>query len=655
MAVKGRDVVKPPPPNARVPAEKWVEYFAGLKAGRSREESAKYAGISRATMLRIHADPRASSGWEFYKKWLADSVTDVTPYTQLNTAAKRAWNDFEAFRRRYFGHISMPWHVQAGNKIIELLATPQKEFLIINCPPGSGKSTLMTHDIPVWAVTRDRTLRCMIGTGAESTGADYLRRIKTTLERTIPVEAAPDDEVLGLACDARSTLVADYGRYRPEGASYWSQDKLVVAQRGGVPAHQKEASFAAYGRGSQFLGGRFNLVIWDDVVTDTNSRTPAQQAELARWWRTTAESRLEPGGLLVLMGQRMSAHDLYRHALDIKDITAVLDLEEDDIDMEKLPRKYHHVVFKAHYDEKCAGGGTKGPGHDPLKAKPWPDGCLLDPVRLTYRDLMVAKHTDARSYACVYQQEDTDPGSVLVDPQWINGGIDPINGTMYPGCWDKDRACGQFPDNLAGDCWTVATADPSVANFWGCFLWVYQGATKYMHLVDIRRKRMEAPELLDWNHANQRFTGLLEEWWQMSNDVGRPLTHAIVEVNAAQRFLLQYEHAKRWSSLRGVDIVGHYTGAQNKSDPKLGVGALAPEYRHGRVRLPGAPLTRTQIVPLYNEVTRYPDSATTDCTMAQWFLLWNTARLFPERPSEPYRFNRPSWLRGVHRGMGVGA
>ena len=650
MTARVRDVVKPPAPNARVAPEKWVAYFAGLKAGRSREEAAKYAGISRGTMLNIHSRPRNSSGWEFYKKWLADSVADVTNYAQLNHAAKRGWNDFEFFRRRYFGHVSMPWHVEAANKIVELLATPEKSFLVINCPPGTGKSTLMTHDIPVWSLVRDRALRIMIGTGAESPGADYMRKIKMSLERTVPVEAGAEEIALGLAADARSTLVADYGRFKPEGANYWSADRLVVAQRGGVPAHQKEASVAVYGWKSMYLGGRFNLVVWDDVVTDDNSRTPAQQAEMARRWRNTAESRLEPGGLLVLMGQRMGAHDLYRHVLDLRDITAVLDLDPDGIDMEAIPRKYHRIVFKAHHDEQCPGPGMKQPWHDPVTAKPWPKGCLLDPIRLTYRDLMIARDNDPKNYACVYQQEDIDPSSVLVDPQWINGGTDPTTGQVYPGCWDPDRQTGAFPQGLAGDCWTVVTADPSVANFWGVQLWVYQGGTKYMHLVDLHRKRMGAGDLLDWNHERGEFTGLLEDWWQLSAKAGRPLTHVIVEINAAQRFLLQYQHAKRWSSIRGVEMVGHYSGAVNKADPKLGVTALAAEYRFGRVRLPGHPLTRSQILPLYNEVTRYPDSVTTDCVMAHWFLLNQAPNLFPDRPEQPYRFNRPSWLQGVVKG-----
>lgn len=633
----------------RIPAERWQTYFAALSRGESRSRAAAEAGISLRSADRVHNEPRKSGGWEFYKRWLADNVHDVVPYNRLTPNARKGYEDFEFFRRRYFGHISMPWHIEAAKVITELLAVPEKSFLVINCPPGSGKSTLMTHDIPLWCVVRNRSLRTMIGTGAETTGQDYLRRIRTSLERTIPVEADEIDAGLGLAVDAKSTLVHDYGRFKPDASSLWNLDKLVVAREGGAPAHQKEASFSVYGRKSLFLGSRVNLVIWDDVVNDVNSRTPTQQEELARWWKSTAESRLEPGGLLVLQGQRLGPHDLYRYALDLKDITA-FDGELLDLDPEKMPRKYHHIVFKAHYPDKCAGGGPSEPHHR-RDAQPWPQGCLLDPQRLTYTDLRTIEYNDPKSYATVYQQEDTDPGSVLVDPLWISGGPDPKTGAIHPGCWDRERQAGAWPTNLAGDVYSVVTADPSPSQFWGCIWSGYQVETQFTHVVDVVRKKMGAPEFLDYNHATGRFSGLLESWWQDGKAVGHPVTHVIVEANAAQKFLLQYDHAKRWGMQRGVQLIGHHTGGHNKSDPKLGVGALAPEFRHGRIRLPGHHLTRPQIMPIYNEVTRYPDSATTDMVMSLWFLLWNRATLFAPKMIEPYTFARPTWMRDRTRGL----
>lgn len=650
VTTPGRTVSSAPRrPVQRVDPDKWATYFQMLLRGAGKNEAAQAAGIAYNTALRLHQDPKKSSGYEQYKQWLANDLRDVVPEKELSRQAKRALVDFEYFRLRYFGHISMPWHIKAAEVIVKALESPDKEFLVVNCPPGSGKSTLMTHDIVTWALVRNRALRVMIGTKAATTGADYTTRIKNSLDRILPVEADEIEKALGLATDAEATLLQDFGRFKPEGTGYWRADKLVLARAGGVPAHQKEASLVSFGEKSGFLGGRYNLVIWDDVVTDQNCRTPAQQEELARWWRTTAESRLEPGGVLVLQGQRMSAHDLYRHVLDLRDITQHLD---GDYDPEKLPSKYTHIKFPAHDDAKCKGGDSKHRDHDAAKAKPWPKGCLLDPKRLTYRDLRVAEYNDPRSYATVYQQEDTDPGSVLVNPAWIAGGQDPITGEHYPGCWDKDRHVGQLPQNLAGDVYSVVTADPSPTMYWGAMWWLYQPSTDFDHLIDIERRKMQAPDFLDWNHATGEFSGLLEDWWQTSRDLGRPITHVIVEANAAQRFLLQYDHAKRWTSMRGVQLYAHTT-TRNKSDAALGVQTLGPHYRHGKVRLPGHWASRGPVMALYNEVTRYPDSATTDLVMAHWFLRFQSSRLFLPQMDKPYAFNRPDWVRNRHRGLGV--
>jgi hypothetical protein len=904
----------------RIPVEKWEAYFALLTAGMARHKAAKQAGIAITTVERLHQDPRRSTGYAVYREWVANNVRDVVTPNRLGTAPRKAIKDFEYFRERYFGHISMPWQVEAANRMHALRESPAKEFVVVNAPPGclagdteivvnrggaarrmrlddlvrkfngetlgrrgektwdrtiptrvqravtgnqagcylrlvdlvaavrsgvkttytlttdsgrtiratadhpfmvnggamiplrelrpgdevlvnggksrgrvrrtaldyrtvegllnhpsrgawpyrqplhrlvveadmnglplswyvallrdsdcetsglkflgpevhvhhrdedirnneldnlevldrrehgrhhgqvfwanvadqvvpdriasiveygeeetydltvltdphnfvasgfvvhnSGKSTLFTHDYPIWEIVQNRALRCLIGTGAENTGADYTMRIRMSLERTLPVEADEIEAAQGLAKNARACLVHDFGRFKPEGAAYWRADKLVVAREGGEPAHQKEASFSSYGQKSGFLGGRYNLIVWDDLVNDRNSRAAVQLDELSRWWRKVAETRLEPGGLLILQGQRLGPHDLYRYALDLRDVADALDAEV--IDLEQLPRKYHHIRFKAHYEDRCAGVGP-GVHHDVATAEPYPKGCLLDPIRLPYRELRVIQHNDPKDYATVYQQEDTDPTSVLVNPIWITGGSDPVSGEIYPGCWDLDRMVGQYPQNLAGDCWSVVTADPSPSNFWGVISWVWQSETQFQHLVDIERSRMAAPELLDWNMSAATWTGLLEEWWQKSTDAGRPITHVIVETNAAQRFLLQYEHAKRWSQVRGVALVSHNTG-RNKADAEMGVHALAPQFRHGRVRLPGHNLTRPYVLPLYNEVTRYPDSATTDLTMACWFLLWNAPQLFTRKIAKPPTFNRPSWIRERQRGFGA--
>jgi hypothetical protein len=155
---------------------------------------------------------------------------------------------------------------------------------------------------------------------------------------------------------------------------------------------------------------------------------------------------------------------------------------------------------------------------------------------------------------------------------------------------------------------------------------------------------MDAPDFLDWDHNNRCFSGLMHEWQNVSKEIGYPIRAWIVEANAAQRFLLQYDHVKRWQRLAGVNIVPHTT-AKNKSDPNFGVQTIAPHYQYGRVRLPGAPNARLTALKLVDEVTRYPEGGSDDCVMAQWFLEWNLPRLFRPANTQPTLLRRPAWLR----------
>jgi hypothetical protein len=128
--------------------------------------------------------------------------------------------------------------------------------------------------------------------------------------------------------------------------------------------------------------------------------------------------------------------------------------------------------------------------------------------------------------------------------------------------------------------------------------------------------------------------------------MGARISHWIVEINAAQRFLLQYDHFRRWKQMHRVNVIPHTT-ARNKSDPAFGVETLAPHYEFGRVRLP---YKGTEGISrsgrLINEVTRYQKSGANrsdDCIMAHWFFEWQLPNI--KNPTRVVNAaKRPSWL-----------
>jgi hypothetical protein len=486
----------------------------------------------------------------------------------------------------------------------------------------------------------------MYGSASERAASNYTNQVMGNLMRPDLTRAKARDVKYGLAIDGTGNLVDDYGQFKPANGARWTKEKFFIAQDEGRTAQEKDPNMVAFGRDSTFLGGRFDLVIWDDLVTDKTLKTVESREALISWWGSTAETRVEPGGLNCLVGQRLSADDLYRYCIELpsgfdeeaEDTPALEDLLGGDPDA-TYARKYHHIVFPAHDEEKCKGLHRN---QDHLIHSPsWPDGCLLDPRRLSYKKLRMIQVSPNSNYETVYQQKDTDASSALVQHAWVDGGRGK-DGIEYIGCKDLDRGLRQAPHGIS-DAWSVVSVDPSPTRYWSVQWYLAHEESQQMFLMDHERKIMTAPQWLDYNITTQTYSGIAEEWWQHSNNIGRPITHMIVERNAAQRFMLQSDYIRKWSQSRDVLIVSHDTSS-NKSDEAYGVQSLAPVWMHGRVRLPWKDATAQHASSsIIKEVTRWPKGATDDTVMAQWFVHYQWPRLAPGQ-AKIYQFKRPSWV-----------
>ena len=568
--------------------------------------------------------------------------------------AQRALEDFHFFSERYLGRVRVPWRREAADRILELYRDDEKRFAVVNAPPGAGKSTLFTHDIPAWLTCHDRSIRGVLGSWGERPAQSFTRNLRRTLERTAPAPVGDDEVAARLAVEPSGVLARDFGRFKPlDGNEFWTATAFVVEQSDGRAVADKEPTWTAFGQG-EILGWRVDLMIWDDLVTTRKLSSETEQDRLHRWWDNEVEKRLEPGGLMVLQGQRLGANDLYRYCLDKLDITDDDEVEFVDLDDLQIPRKYHHVKFKAHFEDRCEGA------HD-ADASAYPEGCLLDPRRLKWRDLRREKANDPVFFETVYQQEDTSPDSVLVPPAWIAG-------DGFPGCWDEERGAWELPA-LEGKFVTVITCDPSPTKSWGVQAWAIHPASNQFFLLDLFRGKMAAEDLLYFAHSGSNvtsttdFSGLLEDWRKAFSRIGQPLRHVVVEKNVAQRFLLQYPHTNAWARKFQVRIHDHETDPHNKADKDFGIQMLRPLFEHGNIRLPGLREATGGRMPGYfpsaklvKELTTYSlqfgASGSDDQVMACWFMAHKARRLVrAERDDGDVRLfaNLPSWLGGRRR------
>lgn len=599
-------------------------------------ENGTYTPPERRTDLGGHAVSAGSSPNPNFRAY-GKGQTNIGALRRddLCPEARRALGDFAYFRRRYFGRLSTPWQEEAGAKCLELLESPNKEFCVINCPPGSGKSTLFTLDIAAWLTCRNRGIRGMIGSVSQSLAERYLLRLRNALESPYAAKAESEEMEHGLAFDADASLLADFGLFKPEASVLWTSKAFIVAQLDDRPITEKEPTWSAYGLDTSFIGGRFDVTIWDDATEDKHLSTPDRIDKQRDRWDKVAEKRLEPGGLCILQGQRLGPEDLYRHNLD-KKAGSSTQIDHELCCSAEPGKKYHHIIFKAHYEDRCIDD------HDP--GAYYPTGCLLDPNRLSWRELEAEQENSSSNFMQVYQQEDIDPASALVDPFWIKGGVHPITNEVYPGCWDDERCMWEIP-KLSLPFVSYMCVDPSPTKMWGITMWVYHPATNLRFLVALQNSKLSIGQFFDWNEPDGSFKGLLAEWYAKSVQCGFPLTTLIFEANAAQRFFLATEALRRWQQVTGVRVIGHETYAANKLDPNLGPQILSELYRRGLVRLPkGDERSRLTAIRLADEVTHYPQGRANDLVMSQWFGEANLNHIYSREPQARTTW-RPSWMK----------
>jgi hypothetical protein len=598
-------------PGKRASAAQKRQFWALVSNGIAPTAAAKQVGMSPAWGWR-QTNGALPSKSIIERERLEELQPEPRSFEELDGGVKDLLLDFNAFSQVLLLRRPVPWRHDAAMRVVDALNDRSvRTFMVISLPPGAGKSTLFTHDIPAWLICgggfadplRGRALRAMLGSYGMTTATHYVSRLKRLLESPRPYY----DKESRLS--AELSLVQAFGRFKPRQAGVpWRADEFIVEQFGDIDLVEKEPTIQAASREKGFLGERVDFFSWDDLVTTQNIRTPEIRTQLAEWFGDEAETRLEPGGVGLLVGQRLGPDDLYRNRLDVKYTNP---------DGGTI-RKYAHIVYPAHRDAICDGDHRQADGVD---------GCLLDTERLPWRELEAERESNPRKFRLVYQQEDVDPAGALVDEAWLTGGLD-REGFEVPGSYDFTRGFMDWPQGVSGLV-NYVTVDPSAGSYWGVEWWAIQPTTKTRYLIrGLRSGHFRAGDLLQYDVGASQLTGVMEEWQRASVEAGHRISAWVIEGNSAFKHLFQYDHFRQWQRRWGVSVIPHKTGL-NKHDEKTGVEALLPNlYRQGLKRIArGDPEAIRFSEHLRKELTQYPEGKTSDLVMADWFGEWNLERI----------------------------
>ena len=169
---------------------------------------------------------------------------------------------------------------------------------LVLMPRGSYKSSLCTISYTLWKLLNDPNLRVLIYSDTTEKAERFLLSIK--------------NHILGLEGEGafRQLTYPNFWEVNPQ-QQPWNQSAIVIKAR--TRAHFVPSVDVA-GIETSKAGMHYDLIIFDDIVTDRNITTVDQMDKVENCYQD-ALSLLLPGGELVMVGTRWHFGELYGRIL----------------------------------------------------------------------------------------------------------------------------------------------------------------------------------------------------------------------------------------------------------------------------------------------------------------------------------------------------
>ncbi|MBU0516548.1 MAG: phage terminase large subunit [Proteobacteria bacterium] len=328
-------------------------------------------------------------------------------------------------------------------------AKSRNKRTIVCLPPRHGKSQVVSKKFPAWYLGQDPDREIIITSYSLALARDHSRVARETFRRWGPILFGLD-----LATDMRAA------------------DRWGVADHGG--------GCTAAGVAGPITGRGADVLIIDDPVKnrqEAESRTVRDR--IWDWYRSTARTRLAPGGSVVVVMTRWHEDDLVGRLLA------------------QGAEPWTVLCFPAQAEE-----------NDPLGRSP---GEALFPARYPLPELLRIK-ADLGTYEwqALYQQSPRPAGGALFKAEHF---VDfEVEGDLYR----IHRPSGTI--SVARDrCWLFATCDPAGrtdarADFFVLATWAVTPETDLL-LVSLVRTRLEGPDqprliTREFGRHGHRFIGI---------------------------------------------------------------------------------------------------------------------------------------------------
>ena len=173
--------------------------------------------------------------------------------------------------------------------------TKIRKTTVILAPMAHAKTNWIAIALPLWLLGQNENLRIMMVSSAEKIATERLKVIGDYIKRS----------------EAYHEL---FPWVTPDESSEWNSNRINIkrrAQDGGMVG-SVNASVSAYGYTSrEGIGARSDILIFDDVIDDINSRNPAGRETLKSLVETQWITRGEPVPILDRWGSVLSDDQIH--------------------------------------------------------------------------------------------------------------------------------------------------------------------------------------------------------------------------------------------------------------------------------------------------------------------------------------------------------
>ncbi|MFJ9420696.1 terminase large subunit domain-containing protein [Streptomyces sp. NPDC101249] len=208
-------------------------------------------------------------------------------------------------------------HLDLIDRVFRDIARGHARKVLITMPPRHGKSRRAARWAPLWYLSRHPDHRVMIASYSADLADDHGRWIRDAINAYGPQ--------LGLALHAGSKAANRFDLASPE------------------TGERLEGGLVTAGVGGGLTGKGAHLAIVDDPIKDdAEAQSPTMRKRLWEWWTSVLNTRIEPGGSIIVIQTRWHEDDLAGRILagedaddwTILDLPAICDSPDDPLGRE---------------------------------------------------------------------------------------------------------------------------------------------------------------------------------------------------------------------------------------------------------------------------------------------------------------------------------